>query len=288
MEKQKGSKIMVILWVVAVIAAIAAVPTVAILTYDTGVVALEPEAEPPEETAPPDEQATEPPPEEPAYYPTPDIREFLHNNPVPPGFVADNAALPWSLTLLNRYNFLNEDFVVPEAVSVGDGHYFDSRAAASLLEMLDAAREEGLVPIIASATRSIERQRILFENQIARNIEAGMNSEDAFEQARRVVAYPGSSEHNLGLGVDIVAYHYRNLTAAFGQTPEGIWLAQNAHNFGFVLRYPDHKQEITNIIYEPWHFRYVGAQHSIFMFENDVVLEEYVFWRLHGYDEITP
>lgn len=191
----------------------------------------------------------------------------------------DNSLLPWNLTLVNRYNFLAIYFH-PTLTPVGHGHYFDYRAADSLLAMLTSARAEGLSPIIASSFRSVYRQRYLFDRQVRRNIDAGMNADDAFEQARRVVAYPGSSEHNLGLAVDIVAYHYRNLTAFFGQTPEGLWLAQNAHRYGFILRYPYEKQHITNIIYEPWHFRYVGVEYATRMFERGLVLEEYVAERL--------
>jgi len=195
----------------------------------------------------------------------------------------DNSLLPWNLTLVNRYNFLGIYFH-PDLLPVGHGHYFDYRAADSLLAMLASARAEDLRPIIASSFRSVYRQRYLFDRQVRRNIDAGMYADEAFEQARRVVAYPGSSEHNLGLGVDIVAYHYRNLTAYFGQTPEGIWLAQNAHRYGFILRYPYEKQHITNIIYEPWHFRYVGVEYATRMFERGLVLEEYVAERLASID----
>ena len=202
--------------------------------------------------------------------------EHVHTNGIyEDGRVVNNDLLPWNLVLVNRYNFLEEDFVPPLA-SIGGGHYFDARAADALLGMLESARSEGLSPIVLSPYRSIARQRTLFDNQVNRQIEAGLSQEAAFESARRVVAYPGSSEHNLGLGVDIVADNYRNLTANFGQTPEGIWLAENAHRYGFVLRYPYHKQDITNIIYEPWHFRYVGTPHAERMFEEDMVLEEYV------------
>lgn len=226
------------------------------------------------------------PPEEttPTYIPQPTeitVHEFLHKNPFPERFVADNGDLPWYLTLVNRCNFLNYDFA-PVVAHVGGGHYFDERAAQSLVEMMDAARDYGLSPLIVSSTRTVARQRYLFDRQVNRQISAGLSAEDAFEQARRVVAYPGSSEHNLGLAVDIVSYAHRGLTAAFGQTPEGIWLAQNGHYFGFVVRYQDHKQHITNIIYEPWHFRYVGISAATFMFENDLTLEEYVFWRLNS------
>ncbi|MCL2169879.1 MAG: M15 family metallopeptidase [Defluviitaleaceae bacterium] len=234
-------------------------------------------------TAPPTTIApeTEPPVTEPEPEPEPlTIQEFLHINPVPEGFTVDNDLLPWNLTLLNRYNFLPEDFL-PTLAPVGGGHYLDTRIAVSFLNMMDEMRGEGLFPVLISSTRSVAHQRTLFTNQVNRWIDTGQSPEEAFETARRIVAYPGSSEHNLGQAVDIAAEHARGLVAAFGQTPEGIWLAQNSYRFGWVLRYPDHKQHITNIIYEPWHFRYVGIEAANFMFENDVVLEEYVFWRLN-------
>jgi len=183
--------------------------------------------------------------------------------------------LPWNLTLVNRYNVLPADFEVYLSY-IGNGHWFDARAAESLSAMMESARSQGLAPIVISSHRSIARQTTLFENQLNRQLNAGLSHDAAFDAARRVVAYPGESEHNLGLAVDIVANHYRNLTANFGQTPEGIWLAQNAHRYGFVLRYPYHKQHLTHIIYEPWHFRYVGVEHATTMFELDLVLEEYI------------
>jgi len=129
---------------------------------------------------------------------------------------------------------------------------------------------------VVSSHRSVARQTTLFQNQLNRRLADGLDFDEAFDAARRVVAYPGESEHNLGLAVDIVSDEHRSLNAAFGQTPEGIWLAQNSYRYGFVLRYPDHKQDITNIIYEPWHFRYVGVAHATEMFERDLVLEEYI------------
>ena len=193
----------------------------------------------------------------------------------PTGIFVDYEYLPWNLTLVNRYNILPANFE-PYLAYIGNGHYFDARAADSLLLMLESARSQGLSPLVVSAHRSIARQTMLFERQLNRRLDQGMAFDDAFDAARRVVAYPGESEHNLGLAVDIVATHYLNLTPSFGQTPEGLWLAQNSHRYGFVLRYPYHKQDITNIIYEPWHFRYVGVPHATEMFERDLVLEEYV------------
>jgi len=199
--------------------------------------------------------------------------------PTETGFVllttVDNYLLPWYLKLVNRYNYLQNDFE-PNLAYVGWGHYFDARAYTALLDMLASARNYGLSPIVASAFRSVTRQTELFNNQVQRHINNGYDWDDAFEMARRVVAYPGTSEHNLGLAVDIVALSYQNLTANQAYTPEGMWLAQNSYRYGFVLRYPYDKQDITNIIFEPWHFRYVGIEAATEMFYRDLVLEEFV------------
>jgi len=191
----------------------------------------------------------------------------------------DNSLLPWYLKLVNRYNFLDYYFL-PQLTPIGGGHYFDARAADALLRMLDSARADGLSPLVVSSFRSVSRQTYLFNRQVQRRLDDGYTAEDAFEAARRVVAYPGSSEHNLGLAVDIVSNNYHGLTARQAETPEGIWLAQNSYRYGFVLRYPYYQQHITNIIFEPWHFRYVGIYAATEMFERGLVLEEFVSERL--------
>jgi len=200
--------------------------------------------------------------------------------PYEPGLVTltvvDNSRLPWYLKLVNRYNFLDYYFM-PHLNPIGGGHYFDARAYQALLDMLDSARSDGLSPVVVSSFRSVARQTTLFNNRIQRFIdEDGYDFDDAFEAARRIVAYPGTSEHNLGLAVDIVSNSYHGLTAQQANTPEGIWLAENSYRYGFVLRYPNDKQHITNIIFEPWHFRYVGVYAATQMFERGLVLEEYV------------
>jgi len=227
--------------------------------------------------------------------PNPNIATPIETTPQPttpaptiPPFRADFTLgiddVPWYLVLVNRYNFLPEDFDIALDY-VGQGFRFDARAAQPLRDMMQAARDAGYSPIFASTFRAMSLQRTLFDNQVNRNINNGMTPEDAFEAARRVVAYPGSSEHNLGLAIDVVSIHYQNLTPAQGQTPEGRWFAQNAHRFGFILRYPYHKQDITNIIYEPWHFRYVGIPSATAMFYNDLVLEEYLWERIHRIED---
>ena len=189
----------------------------------------------------------------------------------------DNTLLPWNLKLVNRYNFLDYTFY-PQLtyLGVGGGHRFDSRAYRALLDMLASARSEGLDPVIVSSFRSVSRQTYLFDRQVQRHINNGYSAEDAFEAARRVVAYPGTSEHNLGLAVDIVSNSYHGLTARQADTAEGRWLAENSYRYGFVMRYPYYQQHITNIIFEPWHFRYVGVEAATEMFNRGLVLEEFV------------
>jgi D-alanyl-D-alanine carboxypeptidase len=134
--------------------------------------------------------------------------------------------------------------------------------------------------VLISTYRSLATQRSLFNNRVQRFVDEGMLPAEADAAARRVVAYPGTSEHNLGLGADIVCSTYHGLSAAQANTPVGRWLAANSYRYGFVLRYPDHKQHITHIIFEPWHFRYVGVDAAREMFERDLVLEEYVSERI--------
>ncbi|MBQ8288718.1 MAG: D-alanyl-D-alanine carboxypeptidase family protein [Clostridia bacterium] len=103
------------------------------------------------------------------------------------------------------------------------------------------------------------------------------------EKEANVATYscaPGTSDHQTGLAVDIIQHslpsRFDSLIQEFGETEAGKWLAANAHYFGFVLRFPEDKEEITGIIYEPWHFRYVGRTHAMAMYEKNLCLEEYV------------
>ena len=95
-------------------------------------------------------------------------------------------------------------------------------------------------------------------------------------QSSHTIAVPGASEHQVGLALDIVCSTYYRLDEAFGDTEAGKWLAENSYQYGFILRYPKDKEEITGIEYEPWHFRYVGKEAAKEMTEQKLTLEEYV------------
>lgn len=181
----------------------------------------------------------------------------------------------WNMILVNRDNPVPADFS-PSLVEVGNGYRVDERIAEPLKAMLSAAKLEGLSPIICSAYRSVEKQQQLYDNQIAQQVGLGFGKVEAEERAGTIVAYPGTSEHNTGLAVDIVSLRNQMLDESQAKTAEAKWLAAHCAEYGFILRYPVEKTEITGIIYEPWHFRYVGSDAAKEIMEQGVCLEEYL------------
>lgn len=181
----------------------------------------------------------------------------------------------WMTRLVNSTTLLEEGYV-PELVVVNSaGYKFDARAAEDLNAMLQAARDAGLSPMICSAYRGWERQNTLFENQVVKQQNTGLSYEEAYEKAKTVVAFPGTSEHQTGLAADIVATSHQVLDDSQEQTAEQQWLMEHCWEYGFVLRYPKDKSDITGIIYEPWHYRYVGHEVAQYIHENSLCLEEY-------------
>ncbi|MCC8022987.1 MAG: M15 family metallopeptidase [Clostridiales bacterium] len=183
--------------------------------------------------------------------------------------------LPWHLTLVNRDNPLPEDFQ-PELTDLGDGQSFDSRAVEYLEEMLEDAKAAGFYPVILSSFRTYERQDALYNKKIREYEDAGLEGEEAIQAARSIVSYPGTSEHQLGLAVDIVANHYYDLEEDQEDVPLIQWLMAHCHEYGFILRYPKDKQDITGVVYEPWHYRYVGRETAEIIMEQGITLEEYL------------
>ncbi len=183
----------------------------------------------------------------------------------------------WELTLVNSEHELPEDFTVETAkIEGGSGKEFDKRAVEKLNQMLAEAASKGLNVVVCSAYRTVEYQEGLFEDQVKKYMAAGMSEADARAKTATEIAVPGTSEHNLGLAVDLVANSYQKLDEAQADTAENKWLLANCARYGFVVRYPKDKQEITKIIYEPWHFRYVGELAAQQMTEKGLCLEEYL------------
>ena len=199
------------------------------------------------------------------------------------GTVSDGASLSretekssdWKLTLVNASHPMEEGYE-PELAEIENNYYFDARAVKYLQEMLADGRKEGLDFWVCSAYRTIEKQRDLYEDKVRRLQAEGMSSRTALKEAGTVVAYPGTSEHNLGLAVDIVAKDYQMLDEKQEQTAEQQWLMENCWKYGFILRYPTDKTGETGIIYEPWHYRYVGREAAREIMEQGICLEEYL------------
>lgn len=181
----------------------------------------------------------------------------------------------WNLLLVNPWHALPEDFSV-ELKQLDNGHAVDERAYPDLQAMLDDARAEGLSPILCSSYRTEEKQQALFANKISRLLAQGYSQQAAEEEAGRWVAVPGTSEHQTGLAVDIIALDYQQLDEQQENTAEQKWLMENSYKYGFILRYSREKSEITGIGYEPWHYRYVGKEAAKEIFEQGVCLEEYL------------
>ncbi len=178
----------------------------------------------------------------------------------------------WQLRLVNNTHPLPENFTVQ--TSIVAGHRFDSRAAPFLQKLISDCNAQGHHLLICSAYRSISYQTSLFKTEIQKAEQNGAS--DAVQTAATVVAKPGTSEHNLGLAVDFGSTGNQLCDESFGNTPEGQWLMQNAYKYGFILRYPKGKEDITKIIYEPWHYRYIGTAAAKEMQGKNICLEEYV------------
>ena len=185
----------------------------------------------------------------------------------------------WYLRLVNAKNSLDKDNL-PEinTVSVnGSDYVVDERIIDDLEEMLSDAQSDGRYPVVCSAYRSWDTQEMLFENKIARVKQSkGLTGEAAEIEAATVVARPGTSEHQLGLAVDITASDYTNLDEGQMETEDQQWLMENCWKYGFILRYPVDKTEITGVIFEPWHYRYVGKEAAKEITEQGITLEEYL------------
>lgn len=181
----------------------------------------------------------------------------------------------WSMVLVNPWNKLPDDFSVM-LTELDNGNAVDSRIYNDLQEMLNDARSEGLEPLICSSYRSYELQDRLFRNKVDFYLSEGYDSYNAEREAAKWVAFPGTSEHQTGLAVDIVSIHYQLLDENQEDTPEQKWLMENSYKYGFILRYPTDKSHITGINYEPWHYRYVGKEVAKEIYEQGLCLEEYL------------
>ena len=185
--------------------------------------------------------------------------------------IDENEVDDWRLVLVNHENPIPENFEL-QLTNIDSTRQFDLRATEELLQMIKDMKKQGASNIwIQSAYRSKEYQENLFNNKVKQYMSYGRTKEDAEVQASKFVNKAETSEHNIGLAVD---FNYVN--KEFANTKEFKWLVENAENYGFILRYPQDKKELTGVNYEPWHWRYVGVEHAKKINELEMCLEEYV------------
>ncbi len=204
--------------------------------------------------APSEETETAPP------APTPTPTEAVPETPAP-------TPTPWNLVLVNRANPVPEDWTV-DPVTLANGQIVDSRIYEPLMEMFEAAREinQGILPNVESGYRTVEKQRELYEQKRTELLRQGWSEAGAKAETEKWVTVPGTSEHQLGIAVDISG-------AVYAIYP---WLQENSWKYGFIMRYPPDKTAITGISGEEWHYRYVGREAAAEMHETGLCLEEYL------------
>lgn len=185
------------------------------------------------------------------------------------------------LAPIDKQNWLAEDCEPPNLVPLpnsrsygagpdGNGHWMREDASVPLLRMLDEAEAEGVVLFVSSAYRSYAEQVATYQYWV---------STLGQEEADRVSARPGHSEHQLGTTADVVSASAGYRLDAFAGTPEAAWVAENSWKYGFIVSYPEGKEAITGYAYEPWHVRYVGVAVAAEVHASGLTLGEYLLER---------
>jgi len=184
------------------------------------------------------------------------------------------------LWLVNKENRLPADFE-PYPLSQHNGIVLHSAAHEAYKLLLTAMHSDGIYNLrLQSAYRCYGYQQKVYDQKVNELISKGYSKNEAEIAASKSVQPPGASEHQLGLALDVSIDG--TLTKAFGETTAGKWLADNCHKYGFIIRYPFLKTDVTHIVYEPWHLRYVGIPHSMIMANMELALEEYLCYIEHA------
>ena len=197
-----------------------------------------------------------------------------------------------NLLLVNYDHQVSTDFVFSDMVTISGGRVLkptmDLRSATKIAyeAMSKAMDKAGLKLYICSGYRTYDYQRNLFVTRLQSRMNNGMDYATAFADTNLYTAYPGTSEHETGMAIDLAKDVNATLNDAFATTAVGKWLKANCADYGFILRYTKEKYDITKIAYEPWHFRYVGLPHSQIITDNNWALEEYLAYLQAG-NQIT-
>lgn len=183
------------------------------------------------------------------------------------------AKADWNLKLVNSWNPLEKNYKQPLEIYAGTNQ-FDSRAIDKLRALVKDGKKYNIR--VASLFRTYEHQQRLYNNRVAKEMAKGNKRAQAEVIAASVVARPGTSEHNLGLAVDFLFGKYSSLSPDYENTEAYAWMLEHCADYGFILRYPKNKQSVTGVIFEPWHYRYVGEQAAQEIMSRGICLEEYL------------
>ena len=184
------------------------------------------------------------------------------------------------LLLVNKNSTIDESFSPEKLVKVKDTHKdieLSETAEKALEAMFIEMRKAGFDNVfVTSAYRSYTYQTSLFNTYINQEMASGLSYEKAKQKVLTYSAYPGTSEHHTGLCVDLMTSSMTDLDESFADDPVYPWLLENAWKFGFILRYPKDKVDVTGYSFEPWHYRFVGRYHAYKIHEQGICLEEYL------------
>ena len=196
----------------------------------------------------------------------------------------DSNVKDWNLVLVGPKNKIENEVSENQLTTLSDNsHQVDSRISKDYEAFSEAATKAGFPLVIISAFRSVESQKEVFDTNVNGLVSGnGMSQEEAIAKTKETITEPGYSEHHTGLAVDIVdqdwynSYSTQVLDASYGDQPGAKWIAENAPKYGFIIRYPKDRQDITGITYEPWHIRYVGKKNAEYIAKHDLTLEEFL------------
>lgn len=195
------------------------------------------------------------------------------SEPAPPEPAVD--LTQWNLVLVNKTNPLPSGFTVTTGQLV-NSLLVDARILEDLNTMMADAKAQGVELIVCSAYRDIAYQTTLYQNKVQELVKDGLTQQEAEAKAATIVSYPGTSEHNSGLAVDLVTPEYQVLDEGYAETDAAKWLAAHAPEYGFILRYPKGFEGITGIIFEPWHYRYVGREYAREITDSGMCFEQWI------------
>lgn len=184
-----------------------------------------------------------------------------------------NKSCDLNLLVINKNNAISDSYKF--SLVDFNGKPINSEIMSPLESMINDAKKDNINIYVSSGYRSVERQTVLYNRKVSYFLKKGFSKAQAEIEAAKIVAKPKTSEHHTGLAID-----FNSIKDSFCKTKEYDWLLKNSYKYGFILRYPKNKSDVTNITFEPWHFRYVGLEHAKYIMENRICLEEYIAQKI--------